>query len=287
MTVVYIDSFLVLNFSVNFLLLLATARLTDTEARKLRIALAAALGAGYALLSLLPDFRFFLHPAYKIGMAVLMAVIAFGGARRLLRLILLFFALACGFSGGLIAIQLLSGGGGMTDGVLYSTLDVKEILLIAALCYGILTFGFRRMANHGRGELVPILLRAGERELRLTALRDSGNTLTDPLTGRSVLVAEGERFHTLFPDCRCLTEEALRRPIQAMSQMEGSAEGKRFRLLPYRSVGVDCGMLLAVRLDSLTINGVIYQDPLAALSPNPVSDGGGYSALLGSRLGEE
>ena len=68
-------------------------------------------------------------------------------------------------------------------------------------------------------------------------------------------------------------------PAGAMERLTGA--GGHFRLLPYRSVGVDRGLLLAVRVDRAVVNGADRGAMVVALSPNPVSDGGGYGALLG------
>ena len=61
----------------------------------------------------------------------------------------------------------------------------------------------------------------------------------------------------------------------------------RFRLLPYRSVGVDRGLLLALRVDRAVFDGVERGPLLVALSPTPVSDGGGYRALVGPLDGKD
>ena len=42
------------------------------------------------------------------------------------------------------------------------------------------------------------------------------------------------------------------------------------------------GLLLAVRVDELELNGRGRGPVLVALSPTPVSDGGGYQALIGA-----
>ena len=47
----------------------------------------------------------------------------------------------------------------------------------------------------------------------------------------------------------------------------------RFRLLPYSAVGVESGLLLAVRLDWASVNGKKRERLLLALSPTPVGDG--------------
>ena len=74
----------------------------------------------------------------------------------------------------------------------------------------------------------------------------------------------------------------LRDPAAALPRLGTGEWRSRFRLLPYRSVGVDRGLLLAVRVDSLELDGRGRGPVLVALSPTPVSDGGGYQALVGA-----
>lgn len=283
MTVVYIDSLFLLNLIVNYLLLLATAKLAGEVIRRLRLGLGAALGALYAAAIFFPGMGFLTHPLCKLGSAVLMLLIGFGGSRRLLRVTLVFFGLSCAFGGGIFAIGLL-GGRGLTlrNGILYSAMDLRIILLSAALCYVLLTLVFRRMAKHESRELLPAVLTLGEKRVSLTALVDTGNTLTDPATGRNVMVAEGERVSELFPEGAALTEADFRDPVGAMERLSECGERRRFRLLPYQAVGVECGMLLALRLDRAQVGTRDYGGILVALSPNRLSDGGGYSALIGA-----
>lgn len=70
-------------------------------------------------------------------------------------------------------------------------------------------------------------------------------------------------------------------PVGSMERLEDADLRRRFRLLPYRAVGVEYGMLLAVRTDRVELGGRKLEGLLVALSPTPVSDGGGYQALIG------
>ena len=283
MTVIYIDTLFLLNALVDYLLLLAAARLAGEPLRRGRFSLGAVLGGLYAVAIFLPGLGFLAHPLCRVASAALMMVISYGGSRRLLRQGVLFVALTCAFGGGVVAIGLL-GGTGLTlgNGVFYSTLDLKIVLLSAAVCYGVLTLVFQRLARHGGGEMVPVRLWLGERTVALTALVDTGNTLTDPVSGRPVMVAEGERTGPLFPREHRPGPGDLTDPAAALARL-GTGEWRgRFRLLPYRSVGVDRGLLLAVRVDALELDGQGSGPVLVALSPTPVSDGGGYQALIGA-----
>ena len=284
MTVIYVDTLFLLNAMVDYLLLLASARLAGEPLARLRFLLGAVLGGLYAVAIFLPGLSFLARPLCRLAAAVLMVLAAFWKSRRLLRQVVIFFALSCAFGGGVLAIALLGGRGlALSNGVLYSGMDLKIVLLSAAGCYGALTLIFQRTGRHtaSSGELRPVRLTLGERQVSLTALVDTGNTLTDPATGRPVLVAEADCVEELLPPGIRPSPADLRDPAGALERLEDPWR-RRFRLLPYRSVGVDRGLLLAVRVDQVQVGEEDRGPMLAALSPTPVSDGGGYRALLGA-----
>lgn len=269
---VYIDEVFLLNAIVDYLLLLSAAKLAGEPFRRLRLALGALLGGLYAAAVFLPGWGFLARPLCKLAVPVGMTLLAFGSSRRLLRVSLTFFGVSAAFGGGVLALQLFLGAP--------AVLDLKTTLLAAAGCYLFLTLLFRRTARHGGGELASAQLELEGRSCRLTALVDTGNTLTDPATGKAVMVAEGEKLRDLFPTGQCPTAAELTDPAAALSRREDSS--LRWRLLPYRAVGVPWALLLAVKVDRARVGGEDYGPILVALSPTPVSDGGGYSALIGA-----
>lgn len=281
MTVIYVDTLFLLNALVDYLLLLGAARLAGERLRRLRFALGAALGGGYAAAIFLPGLGFLQALPCRLAVLALMSVAAYGGSRRLLRQSLLFLALSCALGGGVLAVSLLGGRGmSLSGGVVYSAMDIKTVLLSAAGCWGGVTLVFRGLARHtaSAGELTAVRLTLGGRSVELTALRDTGNTLTDPVSGVPVLVAEGARLLPLLPP-GTLEPRELADPVDCLEKLRDGPLAGRARLLPYRAVGVERGLLLALRPDGLWVGGERV-DMLAALSPTPVSDGGGYGALL-------
>lgn len=270
MTAVYIDEAFLLNALVDYLLLLAAAHLAGEPLRRGRMALAAVLGGLCASAIFLPGWAFLGNPLCKLALGTALALTAFGGSRRLLRVSLVFFGVSAAFGGGVLALVFFLGAP--------AVLDLKTALVAAAGCYLFLTAVFRRTARHGGGELAVATLELKGRTVRLTALRDTGNTLTDPVTGKGVLVCEGERVTGLFPDGECPGSEELAHPVEALTRRRGDP---RWRLLPYRAVGVSHALLLCVRVDRARVGKEEYGPILVALSPTPVADGGGYSALIG------
>lgn len=281
MTVIYVDTLFLLNALVDYLLLLGAARLAGERLRRLRFTMGAVLGGGYAVAIFLPGGAFLQRLPCRLAVLALMSVAAYGGSRRLLRQSLLFLALSCALGGGVLAVSLLGGRGlTLSGGVVYSAMDIKTVLLSAAGCYAAVTLVFRGLARHTASarELAAVRLALDGRSVELTALRDTGNTLTDPVAGIPVLVAEGALLLPLLPPGTLMAGE-LADPVACMERLRDGPLAGRVRLLPYRAVGVERGLLLALRPDGLWVNGE-RRDMLAALSPTPVSDGGGYGALL-------
>ena len=280
MNVIYVDTLFLLNAVIDYLLLLVSARIAGEPLRRLRFGLGAVLGGGYAVALFLPGMGFLYHPLCRLAAAVLMVLIAFRRSRRLLRQILIFFALACGFGGGVLAAGLM-GGQSLTlgNGVFYSVIDLKVVLVSATVCYGVLTLLFQKWGRHSvRGEIRRVSVGIFDKSISLSALIDTGNTLVDPVSGQPVWVMEGRCLGQLLPE---LDDRTLQNPAEAMERLNQRWPG-RFRLLPYRAVGVEHGLLLAVRTDWIELGENRQKNGLIALSPNPVSDGGGYQVLAGA-----
>lgn len=275
MTVVYIDLLFLLNFIANYLLLLAAGRMAGAVLRRWRIGLGAAAGALYAVLVFLPWLGWLAHWLCKLAAGVLIALIAYGGERYLLRVAVLFFGASAALAGAVLGLELLGNVSLTLDhGVFYSQLDIRLLLLLFVACYFVLSLFFRRIGRHG-GELVGLEIALNGGVVVLTALRDTGHTLTDPATNRPVVVVYWQALSKLLPDWVDVDT-----PIDSLERCH-AAGSRQARLIPYRAVGVEHGMLLALRTQGVRADGKPLGKLLVALSPTPVDDGGGYQALLG------
>lgn len=285
MTVVYVDSVFVLNAMVDYLLLLSTAQLAGTRLRRFRFLLAALLGGIYAVAVFLPGCECLALPPAKFAAGLLMAMVAYSGEPRFIRLVLLLLLLSCGFAGCVLALGIVAGQETpLQNGVFYTNVDMKVLLISAAAAYLILTVVFRASARRSgkEGFLIPVKVSVFGRSMPLTALCDTGNTLRDPVSGRPVLVASAEKLQALWPPelGPLLTPSAVRSPTQTLEQLARvSQNAARFRLLPYSAVGVESGLLLTVRTDWASVNGKKRERLLIALSPTAV--GNGCDALWG------
>lgn len=271
---IYLDSLILLNFLLDYLLLLLTGRIAGTILPRRRIALSAALGALYAASVIVPGWSILRLPITHFSVGILLVLLTYGSQRHIFRLILLFFALSAALGGGLYALNLTNSTLFTLHGTPVPLLDLRLILLISVLAYGLFSLLCGKLSRYSASEILDVSVYLEGQKARLTALLDSGNTLSDPMTGKPVLVAEAAALHPLLPP-----NLDLRDPASSLPTL--SPPG-RFRLLPYRAVGTDRGLLLALRVDSIVVNGKTIPSDLIALSPTPLSDGGGYQALIGT-----
>ncbi len=276
MTVVYVDLLFFLNLMANYLLLLGAGRMAGAVLRRWRIALGACGGALYAVAAFLQGCEWTAQWPCKIAAGILLPLIAYGGEKGLLRITVLFLGASAGLAGVVLAVEALGSGGLMLEnGVLYSDFDLRLLLLLFSICYFVMSLFFRRIGGHDRRELIRLTVQLEDIRVELTALVDSGHTLTDPATNKTVIVAEAALFRKFLP----LSIDPAR-PIEGLQRCrEYGVNGAC--LIPYRSVGVDCGILLAFRAHSVQAGKRTLGRLLVALSPNPVSDGGDYQALIG------
>lgn len=287
MTVVYIDSVFALNALMDYLLLLCAGRLAGIPLRRGRYVLAALAGGAYAAAAFLPGLGFLARTPVKIAAGALLGLIAYGGEEKLLRLQLLFFAVSCAMAGCVLGLGLLAGGGvPAVNGVFYTNVDVKTLVIAGAAAYAVLSVVFRAAAGHAvRGELLPVRVSIAGRRAELTALWDTGSGLRSP-DGRAVLIAAPGALDAALPPAaaRLLRRRGLEAPEELLEPLRALAPALRPRLTPYRAVGTAGGLLLTIRTDWAEIGGVRYPGLAAALSPTAL--GGGCAALWGGPAGK-
>ena len=252
---VYLDLVMVLNFLVDFLLLLGTNRLSGFPADAWRCSAGALVGSVYSGACLLPGFRFLGNVLWRGISLGLMGMISFGWDPSALKRSGIFVLLSMSMGG--IALSL---GRGDLLSLIFCAL---VCLLLSMVCFG---------GQIGGREYVPLRISYGGHTANFIALKDTGNTLRDPVTGERVLVIAPEIARRLTG----LTPEQLRHPLETL--MRPPVPG--LRLIPYRSVGNGGSFLLAKRFEEVTI-GEKTQSALVAFAAEGLGTGEIYQALTG------
>lgn len=277
--VVYVDIAFLLNCLTDGAALYATGRLSGLPVGRRRLLAAALLGGTYGVLCVLPGWGALASLPLQAAAAAGLVWTAFGRRGLFLRQLLLFFILSCALSGALVAGgQILAGSGPAA----LSRLDWRVFFLAGGLCFAVLSLVFRGGARHAAaGQLCRCVLEYRGRRVSLTALLDTGHTLSDSLTGRPVITAYWAALEPLWtPEERAVLSRLERDGGPACLERLGAG----FRLLPYRAVGVREGLLLCFPAERAVIDGRELGPVTVALSPMEVSEGA--AALWGGEMGK-
>lgn len=218
-----------LNYLVDWLLLMGTNRLAGYPIGMGRAAMGAVLGSIYGGACLLPGFRFLGNTFWRTVSLCLMSLVAFGMGRGTFRRGVLFAFLSMALGG--IAMGLGNGG--------FWTL-VAAAAVVCILC----VLGF---SGSGTEKYIDIHLRHAGKTVHLTALHDTGNTLRDPVTGERILVAGAEAAYAVLG----LDRGSVKDPVATVAS--GICPGAR--LIPYRAVGQEHGLMLGYRFRDAVVDG--------------------------------
>ncbi len=237
-------------FGVDGLLLAGTAKLSSGRVRWDVTVLASLLGAAYGGACLLPELEGLGAPLWRLISLAIMGLMTFGVSRSGVGRAALFLVLNMAVGG----LSQVMGG---------------EKALLAAVVVCLLCL----LALKGRpGRTVPVVLRWQDRQEDLTALRDTGHSLRDPLSGEQVLVVSAQVAQRLFG----LEQVQLKDPVQTLSRR--SLPG--LRLIPYNGVNGK-GMLLGLRLPDVQVGD---QKGSMVVAFAPTQFGGNYQALTGGTV---
>jgi len=279
-TVVYVDVLLIINYIINLLLVLCTAKISGIKPQRRKIVAAALFGSLCSLTIFLPFLGFFAELLLKLAISALIVRIAmpYDSAREYLRRWFAFFAVNFFFAGSMLGIWMAFTPQWMMyyNGVVY--FDISTISLIGATIAAYLLLSLMsRVSRAGRlqGDLCKVRIYLGERMCELSGLIDSGNSLSEPFSGMPVMV--------------CWLEEVrqLMSPQVADCIMNGDFSGLLeldipFRLVPYSAVGGG-GVLPAFTPDKLIVRDKQgahrVENVYVALSAKKVGDGR-YGAIL-------
>lgn len=229
--VVYADVLIVLNLFVNFFILQLTARICRENYRFARLLLGAMVGALFSLYIFLPVSGTVTETVFRLVTSAVITLIAFGfdSIKSLFRRIGVFFAASFLYAGCMMGIWAVFKPErlAINNGVVYIDISPTVLILTTFFCYGALSlirFFSKKQAYNGKRCKLKITL--GDRSVILTALIDTGHSLTDNMTDRSVIIVEqsiGLRLLDTLPT------------LQTVAAGGTSAPG--FRMIPYSSIG--------------------------------------------------
>lgn len=272
---IYVDVLFIINFIADYLLLSATALFIKKRAKMSRKIMAACVGAMFGcVVFFLPTGPFWAFPL-SACIAPIMVAITFGAKKgtAFFRRTAVFFLVS--FAGAGAGFALLSLGNKYSGisyfikgGMFYAGINAYLLLAIFLFALGIVHFscGYIKKMRIKSRYLYDVTIVKDGRSVTEQALFDTGNFLTDPLSQRSVLVAEWDSVSDLFH-------------AESLAEAIAEAPGE-FLYIPCRGISGNTG-LFAFCPDEIVSPEIFLNDAaFVGISETPLDGDGNYRMIL-------
>jgi stage II sporulation protein GA (sporulation sigma-E factor processing peptidase) len=289
---IYADVVFLINLAMDMLIFYFTGKIAQRKTTLLKLFLGSFTAASlYCLLVFVPGLKVYYN--FFTTLAILMAglLIAFNPKSVIVMLKLTIIANIAAFAvgGAAFAIFYYSNISGLIGNVIFTTNNLPLTILIAATAasYIIIKLIYLRLNSVPIRQYFGLIIYANNKKTNVTALMDTGNLLTDPLTKEPVVIAEFDAVKELLPEnIRDIylkkRHDELLELMNAFSQTDFI---KRVRILPYMSLGKENGMLIGFKPDyvhiiELDTNDTTEKEVIIGIYNFRLSDDGSFGALL-------
>ncbi|MDR6224792.1 sigma-E processing peptidase SpoIIGA [Desmospora profundinema] len=292
--VVYADMVFLLNLCIDGLLLWLTAAIRRQRTPYWRIAVAAVIGATYAVWHLWQPLTLAYTFGGKLFVSILMVGVAMGLRAPLafLRNLGVFYLISFVTGGGMFALHYLLGAGLESGGGVFVTYasgwgsPVSWVFVLAAFplvwLYARVSFRSLQDRQAVHQYLATVAITVEGVRLECVGLIDTGNQLRDPISRTPVMMVELGRLSEVLPDG--LIRLAKSKDWDALGSGLPPDWLTRVRLVPYRGAAGDGGMMLAFKPDRVDVHQkgtwVESGQVLIGLDAGRLSSDGTYQAIL-------
>lgn len=291
-TYIYGDIICLENFIMNYIILWCTAKFLKHKCSWLLLAAAALLGAFYALGSYFSEFAYLYTPIAKIIFSAIIVSLAYLPRRlkEFMKLIAVFYVISFVFGGAAFGLFYFMNG---LKHVSYGTFFIKDfpvktLILSMIIAYFVVKYSWDFIQYRVKRERVitELKIMLDEKKTVIQALVDTGNALNEPITNSPVVVAEYTSIKELLPaDVQKIFEEGSQNDLNIIAHIMANSElVTRFRIIPFKSLGRENGMLLGFRPDEVQLmenNKIQYiTNIIIGIYSKKLSNSGEYSALI-------
>ncbi len=299
--ILYIDILFIINFTMDFIILWATSKFTGFNTTIKRLIMAALIGACYSITVYFPTFHSaFSSLATKFLFSLVMIFIVFYPQpfKKMIQALAYFYLIVFAAGGAMLAAIYLLDTQYTIQEVVSGSLSFVEPLgynwLLAAVIAAIVIgrYGAKYIKkNYFKNIMqVPVVICFGEKKVALKTMVDTGNQLSDPITGKPVMIAELDALKDIIPkETYYLLEKNRNSDVNTIINiLAESPLASRVRVIPFKSIGKQKGMLVGIRPDSVIIinneETIKIKDIIVGIYNYKLSSKGSYKGLLHPEL---
>lgn len=282
---VYADVLVALNILLTYILIVASRVLCKIPTNKWAVLLASVMGGVSALVIFYENGGVVFSCLYKIITGGVIVGVAFlpKSLKIFIKVFLAFFGVSFLFGGSMYALEITLHPKNIMfyNGTVYFDMSIAYLVASVLVIYGMFLLTDYFITKHNnKGGKCQLEISYNDKLVSMTALVDTGNTLTDGMTGKPVIIAELSAASPLFT-----REEMMFFKSGAFENVPESLN-KSFRLIPCKTVTGD-SLLKAFMPTFVKIkvgkNNYIINFCTVALTEKELSQGE-YRALLNNNI---
>lgn len=200
---VYADVLMLVNFVVDYFLLLISSRFLQKKPRLYRVLLSSAIGALFSLYIFLPKTNFFINCSVQFLACALMCLTAFGFGeiKTFFRGIAVLFCVNFAYSGAMIAVWLVFKPYGMVinNSVVYFNISPLFLIIFSVIGYFV-TVLIKRVLKKPflQNTYCEVTLFFENKSLKLGGIVDTGNSLVDVFGISEIFITEEQTVDLLL-----------------------------------------------------------------------------------------
>ena len=284
---IYADVLVALNILLSYILIVATRVIVKMPTNKWAVMTASVIGGFSSLVIFYENGGVAFSLIYKIITGGILVAVGFlpKSFKPFIKALLAFFGVSLLFGGGMYALEMTLHPKNIMfyNGVAYFDMSISYLVGSVLSIYGVFILSDYLITEHNtKGGKCELEITYNDTTVSMTAFIDTGNSLTDGMSGRPVIVAE---LNAVAP---LLTREELL--FFKSGEYENVPKGltKAFRLIPCKTVSGD-SLLKGFLPVSVKIrngeNTYINNFCTVAITEKELSQGE-YNALLNNNIFE-
>ncbi|MCL2565938.1 MAG: sigma-E processing peptidase SpoIIGA [Defluviitaleaceae bacterium] len=294
MVEIYADVVFLINWVMNFFIFCLTGMIVRKKPKKWRLALGSGVSALlFCLLIFLPVISRYYNFFSSLIVLLSGILIAFGfkDLKDLGKLTVFAHISAFAVGGVGSAIFFYSNMGNLIGNMVGFSVNYFSLrILIAAICisYIIIKLILAALSKIAikKQAIYTIKIISGKQSAVFSALVDTGNSLVDPVSKSPVIIAEFEHIYEFLPEK--MRELFISRQEDDLSLIIAAVSGDEFeksiRMIPFKSLGNENGMLIGFKPDTVEItkeNKVLkLYDVVVGIYNLNLTKNGDYQGLL-------
>ncbi|QZY57161.1 sigma-E processing peptidase SpoIIGA [Crassaminicella profunda] len=289
---VYGEYLFIENLLMNWLILHLTAYFSKAQIPKYRVWIGAAVGACYAFVIFFPSLQFLYTFVMKIVISIFIIIITFTPYKfmEFIKTLAIFYLISFMFGGAAFALFYFTDLNGLlSNGIYYiGNFSIKLLIYSGIVAYILIRFCWEYIQEKISREkiYIPIKIEVENHSSQLKGLIDTGNALMDPLSKDPVIIVEYESIKDLLPtDVQNILDNSQDVNLDLISKIFQTSEWmNRFRVIPFKSLGKENGMLMGFKPDRVQVKDEkdlkCIKNIVVGVYTKKLSRNGDYAALL-------